>query len=250
MGIQPFVADLHVHSVLSPCGDYQMAPGPVLTQARQKGLDLIAITDHNSGENVRAFCEASQGTGVSVLPGMEVTTEEEVHVLTLFDHIDTLIQWQTIVYNALPSIKNNEAYFGVQVEVDADNQVVHVHDRFFAGTTRLSIDTVVSQVNALGGLCIPAHADKPTFSITSQLGTVPPDLDVIALEIFRATNLAEARRVYPDMNRYSLVRASDAHYLEDVGAARTTYFIEWPTIQELRKALLHVEGRSFTVEPI
>ncbi|PIE34163.1 histidinol-phosphatase [candidate division KSB3 bacterium] len=250
MGIQPFVADLHMHSVLSPDGDYQMAPGPVLEQAGQKGLNLLAITDHNSGDNVKAFQKASQGTGIVILPGMEVTTEEEIHVLTLFDRVDLLMQWQTLVYNALPAIKNDEEYFGVQVEVDEDSQVVQVHDRFFAGTTNLSIDTVVSQVHALGGLCIPAHVDKPTFSIISQLGTVPPDLDVIALEIFRATGLDEVRRRYPDMNRYSLVRSSDAHYLDDIGAARTTYFIEWPTIQELRKALLHVDGRSFTVEPV
>ncbi len=250
MGIQPFVADLHVHSVLSPCGDYQMAPEPVLRHARLKGINLIAITDHNSGDNVRAFCEASQGTGIFVLPGMEVTTAEEIHVLTLFDRLEALLQWQTIVYGALPSLKNDEAYFGVQAEVNAKNQVVRIHDRFFSGAICLSIDAVVSQVNGLGGACIPAHVDKPAFSMTSQLGTIPPDLDVIALEIYRATSLDEARQAYPDINRYSLVRASDAHYLEDIGAASTTYFMEGPTIQELRKALLHIEGRRFTVEPI
>ena len=227
-----------------------MAPGPMLEEARKKHLDLIAITDHNSGENAKAFCEASQGTGITVLPGMEVTTEEEAHVLALFDDLDALAAWQAIVYDALPSIKNNEDFFGVQVEVDAQNAVVQVHDRFFAGTTSLSIDRVVMHVHALGGLCIPAHVDKPVFSVISQLGTIPPDLDVIALEVFRATPLEQARQQYPDVNRYSLVRSSDAHYLKDIGAARTTYYIETPTIRELRKALLHIDGRRFTVEPL
>lgn len=250
MGVRPFVADLHIHSVLSPCGDYEMAPGPILQAAQEKQLDIIAITDHNSGDNAKAFMEAAQDTELIVLPGMEVTTEEEAHVVTLFDNLGALAEWQAIVYDALPSIKNNEDFFGVQVEVDAQNNVVQVHDRFFAGTTRLSIDRVVKQVHALGGLCIPAHVDKPVFSVISQLGAIPPDLDVVAVEIFRATPLEQARQEFPDVNRYSLVRSSDAHYLQDVGTARTTYYIETPTIQELRKALLHVDERSFTVEPL
>lgn len=250
MGGRPFVADLHIHSVLSPCGDYEMAPGPILEAAQKKRLNMIAITDHNSGENAKAFIEAAQPTGIVVLPGMEVTTEEEAHVLTLFDNLEALGAWQALVYEALPSIKNNEEFFGVQVEVDAGNNVVQIHDRFFAGTTSLSIDHVVKQVHALGGLCIPAHVDKPVFSVISQLGAIPPDLDVIAVEIFRATPLEQARQKFPDVNRYSLVRSSDAHYLQDVGAATTTYYIETPTIQELRKALLQVDGRGFTVEPL
>jgi len=250
MGVRPFAADLHIHSVLSPCGDYDMAPGPILEIAKHKQLDMIAITDHNSGANVKAFWEAAQGTEIVGLSGMEVTTEEEAHVVTLFDNLEALMAWQALVYDALPSIKNNEDFFGVQVEVDARNNVVQIHDRFFAGTTSLSIDRVVNQVHALGGLCIPAHVDKPVFSVISQLGAIPPDLDVIAVEIFRATPLDRARQDFPDLNRYSLVRSSDAHYLRDIGTARTTYYIETPTIQELRKALLHIDGRSFTVEPM
>ncbi|MBD3306736.1 PHP domain-containing protein [candidate division KSB3 bacterium] len=249
MGVRPFAADLHVHSVLSPCGDYNMAPGPILEQARRQHLDLIAITDHNSGENVKAFWEACQGTEITVLPGMEVTTEEEIHVVTLFDDLDTLTTWQALVYEALPPLKNNEEFFGVQVEVDAHNGIVRVHDRLFAGTTSLPINSVIKRVHTLGGLCIPAHVDKPNFSLISQLGGIPPDLDVIALEVFRATPLEWARQHYPDVNRYSVVRASDAHYLQDVGIARTTYVIEQPIVQELRKALLHREGRTFTIDP-
>jgi PHP family Zn ribbon phosphoesterase len=249
MGIRPFVADLHIHSVLSPCGDYDMVPEYVLAQARQQQLDLIAITDHNSGANVKAFWEAFQGTGIAVLPGMEVTTAEEIHILTFFDHLEGLAAWQAIVYAALPPIKNQEEVFGVQVEIDAQHQIVQIHDRFFAGTTTLSVDTVFSQVQALGGLCIPAHVDKPAFSVISQLGAIPPDLDVLAVEIFWKRSLVEATQRFPEIARYSVVRSSDAHYLKDIGAGKTTYVIESPTIQELRKALLHQEGRSFTVEP-
>ncbi len=250
MGVRPFVADLHIHSVLSPCGDYTMAPGPILEQARKHELDLIAITDHNSGDNVKAFCEASRRTDICVLPGMEVTTEEEAHVLTFFDTIEALSAWQAIVYAALPPMKNKEELFGVQVEVAADNTVRQIHDRFLSGTTSLSIDAVVAQVNALGGLCIPAHIDKPVFSVISQLGGIPPDLDIIAVEVYRKRRLSEAQREFPEIDRYSVVRGSDAHYLQDVGSATTCYFVESPTIQELRKALLHQKGRSFVVEPL
>ena len=250
MGGRSFAADLHIHSVLSPCGDYTMAPGPILEQARKKKLDLIAITDHNSGDNVEAFCEASRRTEICVLPGMEVTTEEEAHVLTFFDTIEALMTWQAIVYAALPPIKNKEELFGVQVEVAADNTVKQIHDRFLSGATSLSIDAVVAQVDALGGLCIPAHVDKPVFSVISQLGAIPPDLDIIAVEVYRKRKISDAQRDFPETNRYSIIRGSDAHYLQDVGSATTCYFMESPTIQELRKALLHQEGRSFRVEPL
>ena len=249
MAVRPFVADLHVHSVLSPCGDYEMAPGAVLNEAKTKRLDLIAITDHNSSDNVAAFVEAFRNSGIVVLGGMEVTTAEEAHVLTLFDDFDALTVWRDVVYDALPSVKNDENAFGVQVEVNAQNDVVKIHDRFYAGTTSLSIDAVVSCVNALGGLCIPAHVDKPVFSVISQLGMIPPDLDVIAAEVYRKRRIADACEQFPELRRYSLVRGSDAHYLKDVGVATTTYHIAAPTIQELRKALLHIEGRFFDIMP-
>lgn len=249
MGLRPFVADLHIHSVLSPCGDYAMVPEMVLAQAQQQGLDLIAITDHNSGANVPAFQEAFQGTGIAVLPGMEVTTAEEIHILTFFDQFEALAAWQACVYAALPAMKNDEAVFGVQVEIDAQQQVVQIHDRFFAGATTLTVDAVFQQVHAWGGLCIPAHVDKPAFSIISQLGAIPPDLDVLAVEVYRKRSVAEAIQRFPDIARYPVVRSSDAHYVNDIGAGKTTYLLASPTIQELRKALLHQEGRSFTIEP-
>lgn len=249
MAVRPYVADLHIHSVLSPCGDYEMAPGPILAAAQSKRLDVIAITDHNSGGNVAAFMEASRQTDIAVLGGMEVTTAEEAHILTLFDQLDALLTWQEIVYDALPPIKNDEEAFGVQIEVTARDDVVKTHDRFYAGATSLSIDAIVSCVHALGGLCIPAHVDKPVFSVISQLGMIPPDLDIIAVEVYRKRRIAEACQQFPELRRYSIVRGSDAHYVNDVGAAATTYYIAAPTIQELRKALQHQDGRYFTIMP-
>ncbi len=249
MEVRPFVADLHIHSVLSPCGDYEMAPGPILKEAKKKRLDLIAITDHNSSDNVAAFVEAFRTSGITVLGGMEVTTEEEAHVLTLFDDFDALTQWRDVVYDALPSIKNNEEAFGVQIEVTSRDEVMKIHDRFYAGTTALSIDAVVARVHALGGLCIPAHVDKPVFSVISQLGMIPPDLDVIAVEVYRKRRMADAYERFPELRQYSVVRGSDAHYLKDIGAATTTYHIASPTIRELRKALLQKEGRFFRITP-
>ena len=249
MEVRPFVADLHIHSVLSPCGDYEMAPGAVLDEAKKKHLDLIAITDHNSSENVAAFVEAFQRSGSVVFGGREVTTADEAHVLALFDNFDAMNIWQNIVYDALPEVKNDEDAFGVQIQVSAKNEVVKIHDRFYAGTTSLSIDAVVSCVNRLGGLCIPAHVDKPVFSVISQLGMIPPDLDVVAVEVYRKRRIADAREQFPELRQYSLVRGSDAHYLKDVGIATTTYHIASPTIQELHKALLSLEGRFFRITP-
>ena len=190
-------ADLHIHTVLSPCAEVEMIPPLIVRRARELGLGLIGITDHNSAENVAAVIEATEGSGVAVLPGIEVQTREEVHLVTLFDTAEQALTWQMEVYDHLPDLRNNEDHFGAQFVVDATGEYVRRNERFLLTSTDMSLEMVVAMVHDLGGLALPAHVDRPAFSLIANLGFVPPDLDVPAVEIFRSSQPLEVRRRFP-----------------------------------------------------
>src|SRR5689334_21453276 len=132
-------ADLHVHTVLSPCADVEMIPPLIVQQALEKKLDLIAITDHNSSANVRAVQKAAQGTSLTVMPGMEVQSREDVHLLTLFETLDALEAWQAQVDTALPNLPNDTEYFGEQFIVDDTGEFIRSEPRLLLNSTDFSI---------------------------------------------------------------------------------------------------------------
>ena len=161
---------------------------------------MIAITDHNAAANCEAVIKAARGTGLGVLPGMEVQTSEEVHVVCLFDTVEQALTWQGIVFNHLPDMPNPEETFGAQLVVDAIGDYIRTETRLLLTSTDLTLDDVVRRVTQLGGLAIPAHVDRPSFSLLANLGLVPAGLDAPALELFRCTPESEARRQWPDLN--------------------------------------------------
>lgn len=240
-------ADLHLHSVLSPCASREMLPGPVLERAEELGLQMIAITDHNTAGNVAAFQEAAEGTGITVLPGMEVQTREEVHLLCLFDTLEQAEMWQEEVYAHLPDLKNDERFFGEQWLVDAKNQILRHEDRLLLVSADLSVSDAAARIKALGGLCIPSHVDRPAYSIISQLGFIPPDLEVIAVEISHRATPAQMRSRFPQLQRLGMVANSDAHYLHDM-QKRNTFKIKEPTVAEVALALAGGEGREMWID--
>ncbi len=244
-----FLADLHIHTVLSACAEIEMLPEFILEQARQLGLGLIAVTDHNSAENAAAMLAAAEGTGVIVLPGMEVQTREEVHLLCLFDTLEQVTHWQEEVYAHLPPLKNKEDVFGVQVVLNAEGDAMGYNDRLLLTSTSFSVEEVAQQVRELNGLCIPAHVDRPAYSIIANLGFIPPDLEFAGVEISHLVSLKEARDRFPQLERYSLMAGSDAHRLKDM-AARTTLKMAEATVAELSLALAGEEGRTVWVEGI
>ena len=238
--------DLHLHTVLSPCAEVEMIPPLIVAQAKRLGLGGIAITDHNSAENAQAVIEASQGTELTVLPGMEVQTREEVHVVCLFDTIEQDLAWQETVYAHLPPRSNRPETFGAQFVVDAEGEYVRENDRLLLTSVDMSFDDVVAEVRSLGGICIPAHVDRPSYSLIANLGFVPPDLNLAALEVSRLLGPAAARERFPQLQHYTLIVSSDAHRLDEM-QCRTMVKVRRLTISELRLAFAGKDGRRVVV---
>jgi PHP family Zn ribbon phosphoesterase len=245
--MQELLADLHVHTVLSPCAEVEMIPPLILRRALEQGLGLITITDHNAAENCAALLRAAEGTGLAVLPGMEVQTSEEVHVLCLFDTLEQVLTWQGTVFDHLPDRPNPEEVLGAQFVVDATGDYIRTESRLLLTSTDLTLADVVRRVRSLGGLPIPAHVDRPAFSLLANLGFVPPGLEVPALELFRLTEPAEAIRRWPDLAGWPLIRDSDAHRLDELGP-RLKFSVAAPTVAELGLALAGRAGRAFAIE--
>ena len=243
------IADLHLHTVLSPCAEVEMIPPLIVRRALAQGLGLIAVTDHNAAANCAAVIEAAQGTGLAVLPGMEVQTAEEVHILCFFDTVEQALTWQGIVFDHLPDLPNAEEVLGAQFVVDAEGNYIRTEDRLLLTSTDLLLDEVISRVKALGGLPIPAHIDRPSFSLIANLGFVPPGLDVPALELFRLTDPDVARARWPDITAYPLIRSGDAHRLSEITAG-LNLTLAAPTVAELALALARQGGRDFSLELI
>lgn len=213
-----------------------MIPPLIVKRALDLGLGLIAITDHNAAANCAAVVEAARGTGLAILPGMEVQTVEEVHALCLFDTVEQALTWQGIVFDHLPDQPNAEAIFGAQYVVDAAGDYIRTETRLLATSTDLSLEEANRHVKALGGLLIPSHVDRPKFGLLTNLGFMPPGLDVPAVELFRLTDPAAACAHWPDLAAYPLIRNSDAHSLGEITPAlRLT--LAAPTIAELALAL-------------
>ncbi len=242
-----YCADLHVHTVLSPCAEVEMIPPLIVRRALQAGLALIAVTDHHSAENVAATIEAAAGTGLTVLPGMEVQTREEVHLVCLFDSLAQVMAWQENVYGRLPPLQNREDVFGAQFVVDATGDYVRSNERLLLTSTSFTLEEAVDGVRALGGLCLAAHADRPSFSVIANLGFIPPGLNIAGVELSRLVTPAEAVTRFPQLKGYPLVRSGDAHRLDEL-INKTLFKIEKPTVAELLLALAGRDGRKVLVE--
>ncbi|HKM39890.1 MAG TPA: PHP domain-containing protein [bacterium] len=227
-------ADLHVHTVLSPCGELDMGPKGIVTVAAERNLDLIGITDHNAWANVAAVTEVAKSYGITVLPGMEVQTAEEVHVLCFFPTLDQLAVVGQQIYSRLPAIPNKPAIFGDQIIVDAEENIVAFEDRMLLNSVELTLEEVRDLTCRHGGIIIPAHVDRPAFSLIANLGFVPPDLKPAALEISAHVDEKTALERFPMLEGYTLVTSSDAHRLEDIKTPRSTFFrVAAPTLTEI-----------------
>ncbi len=231
--------DLHVHSCLSPCGDDSMVPARVLARAREAGLDAIGICDHNTAGNVPAFRAAGRRAGLAVLAGMEITSAEEIHLLALFDDEEDLARLQRVVDAHLAG-ENRAEVFGDQILVDENGEPVGLDERLRIGATDLSLAELVALVHRLGGLAIASHVDRPAFSVVSQLGFVPADLELDAVEMSAfAGGPQRGLRAYG----FAAVAFSDAHYPPEIGRCRTRVRVAQASVSELGKALRGRGGR-------
>jgi len=243
MELRRLRADLHIHTCLSPCGELSMSPRAVVDRARAAGLEIIAVTDHNTTENAAAVIQAARGTGLTVLPGMEMTTAEEVHILGLFDPGTELGPFQATVYRNLPDVPSKKRFVKDQVIVDAADYVTGFSPHCLFGATRFSVQEAVDLIHGHGGLAIACHVDRESFSIISQLGFIPPGLRLEAVEVSPRLTVAEARTAFGPFDPLPLVRFSDAHQPEEIGCATTDFLVASPNLEEIRKALAGEDGR-------
>ncbi|MGA2363216.1 MAG: PHP domain-containing protein [Candidatus Aminicenantales bacterium] len=242
--LRRFRADLHIHTCLSPCGELSMYPRAVVERARATGLDIIAVTDHNSTENAGAVAEAAAGTGLVVLPGLELATEEEAHILGLFEAGTDLGPLLAVVYENLPDVPSKRSFVKDQVIVDAEDGVTGFNPHCLIGATRLTVYEAVGLIHKHGGLAVASHIDREAFSIISQLGFIPPDLELDAVEVSPLMTYAQARATFGPRTAHPLVRFSDAHRPEEIGRAAMEFLLARPSLEEIRKALAGREGRE------
>ena len=244
MELRRLRADLHIHTCLSPCGELAMSPRAVVEAALAAGLDIIAVTDHNTTENAGAVLAAARGTGPAVFPGIELTTAEEVHILGLFDADADIGPFQAEVFRSLPDLPAKQKYVDDQVLVDAEDYVTGFSPRCLFGATLFSVREAVDLIHSHGGLAVACHIDREAFSLVSQLGFIPPGLGLEAVEVSPGADPAGARAAYGVADGLPVVRFSDAHKPEEIGAAVTEFLVASPSLAEVRLALAGRDGRS------
>ena len=231
--LRPFKADLHIHTCLSP--------KRILFSAKKKEIDILGICDHNSTENSLALMNAAKNMNINIFPGMEVSTLEEVHVLALFDDIENTIKLQEFVYKNLPG-ENNEEAFGMQVIVNEKEEVLGFNNKLLIGATTIPLNEVIQLIHSLDGITIASHIDRESFSIIGQLGFIPENLELDALEISPNITFEEAKKRFE--YNYPITCSSDAHYPDDIGKSYTTFLLKNGTVAEIKKALKNEEGRK------
>ncbi|MDF9409075.1 PHP domain-containing protein [Pelotomaculum isophthalicicum JI] len=241
--MREWVLDLHVHTILSPCASDDMVPPLVLSRVRQLGVEVIAITDHNSAENVPAFMAKGKEMGIEILPGMEVQTREDIHMVCLFDTLEQVLDWQRIIYNHLPDLKNKKKSFGEQWVVDHEGNKLREVERLLLMGTDLTVEEVVRGVHHLGGLCIAAHIDRKAFSLWGSLGFIPDDLPIDGVELTPHLSRDQAQLDQLKERSFYYLVSSDAHWLDGISPPQCFAAMESCTIKELKLALLKKDGR-------
>ena len=226
--------DFHIHSALSPCGDKDMTPNNIVNMAALSGLNTIAISDHNSIGNVKAAMEVGKNCGVTVIAGMEVETAEEVHILTLYPSLDAAEYAAKKVYEKLPDIKNRPEIFGEQLYMNENDEVLGIEEKLLISPTTLAIEDVFDLVRDCGGLFIPAHVDRHSYSVLTNLGFIPDNIPIRHIEISKKVDDVKAYLdSREDLKAYKIFRNSDAHYLQDISVKEA--FINAEDVLEIFK---------------
>ncbi len=248
--MKTYKADLHNHTVLSPCGDLEMTPEFILSQAKAKEYDIIGITDHNTTLQAREIKKYSSENTPYILCGVEITTSEEVHCLAFVDGEENLNKLEDYLRSHLPKIPNNVDLFGYQLLVNKEEEVLYEEEVLLISAIDQNVDQVEAFVHSLSGIFIPAHVDKKKNSIISQLGFIPPSLNIDAIE-FSANCDVQA---FLNANKYinklntTFIRSSDAHYPIDYLNAETIFKMKEINFEEIKAALKNIDGRSVEIK--
>lgn len=213
-----YLCDLHIHSCLSPCGDDDMTPGNIAGMAVLNGLQIVALTDHNSSKNCPSFFKAAKAYGLIPVAGMELTTAEDIHAVCLFRTLEDAMDFDSFVEKRRPPIKNKPSIFGRQLLIDENDEICGEEEILLINAASISLEEAFSEVVKRGGVCYPAHIDRSANGIISMLGDFPPEPRFTAFELNDIASLDECRAKYPILTERGLVhlQSSDAHYLTDI----------------------------------
>lgn len=245
--MKTFRAELHVHTVLSPCAEVEMIPPLIIQEAVERGINILGITDHNATANIEAVIKAAKGSGITILPGMELQTREEVHILCLFDTLDQALSLQSIVDATMPGLLNNPDYFGEQFVVDETGDFIRREDALLLTSSSMTLKQTCDAVGNLGGLLIPAHVNRKAFGLLPTLGFIPEELaSNEVMEISRHITSEKARFEYPQLKGKILIQSGDVHRLEEFLGVNE-FKMEEPIICELNKAFSKIYGRDFQI---
>jgi hypothetical protein len=237
-------AELHTHTVLSPCASIEMIPPLIIAEAEAKNIDILAITDHNSIANISAVIEAAAGSNVTVIPGIELQTQEEIHSICLFDTLSQVSSFYTFIEPTLPDLKNNADFFGEQFVVDRTGDFVRREERMLISSANISINDAFLEVRRLGGLLIPAHVNRSAYGLLPVLGFVPQDIDLEILEVSKHVDPIEIFAKFPQLMGYQLIQNGDAHFLHEI-LGFNQFTVEEFSIQEMIKAMRGQDGRTY-----
>ena len=235
-------ADLHLHSVLSPCGDLLMTPAEIVKKAKEKGIEVVALTDHNTAENIEVFKYFCEKYSLNFIPGIETETREEIHILCYFPDLKSLFKWQKIIYQALPEQENDEDFFGPQIKCDYNDEYQSKITQLLAAAVDLSLEQCLKKVGELGGIVVPSHMDRK-HSIISQLGFIPPDLNLVTAEISKNIEPDTFLKKFSYLKELQFMQNSDSHYLKGIKAYQNLIVKKFSFV-EFKKALEKKEGRK------
>ncbi len=229
--------DFHIHSCLSPCGDNDMTPNNIVNMSLIKGLDAIAVTDHNCAANLEAIQRCAEGK-IILLYGMEIESSDEVHMVCLFADFESCKKMEEFVCAAMPNIANDEAIFGEQLIMNEEDEIVEKKSNLLVTASELDVYDIVEKVHAFGGVVIAAHIDKSSYSVISNLGFIPDDLKIDCVEISKNGDFDKLKETHTYLKKYTAIYSSDAHYLENISERENCIEVENFTPQSIIDALL------------
>lgn len=233
--------DLHIHSCLSPCGDKDMTPANIVSMAKLKNLDIIAVTDHNSCKNCAPVLKWADEYNIIAIPGMELTTREEVHVICLFKELADAMNFDAYVYEKLIKIPNNEMVFGSQDICDAEDNITGQEQNLLINATTINFNELEKLMEEFRGIYIPAHIDKNSNSLLYNLGFIPEEAHFKSAELADVTKLEELAKLNPYLEKCRIITDSDAHYLGNINEAVNFLNCKSRSRQEIIRALSGME---------
>ena len=208
--------DLHIHSCLSPCADIEMTPNNIVNMSVLNGLNVIAITDHNSCKNCKALVEAGKKANLLVIPGMEICTNEDIHVICLFETVTDAENFSTYVYSNMPLIPHRPDIFGEQIIMNSDDIEISRESYLLLNATNISVNDILSTTYKYNGTAFPAHIDRSSYSVISSLGDIPPEAGFNTIEISTKGNIEKIKSLHPIIKDKLILINSDSHYLESL----------------------------------